>query len=98
MFSLRFCDSEKEAEEVQKGGSSAEGGGERRTRESQEEAGLPGQLVEILERSSRALMNHVEAQNLNQRLDREQRKEQGESLVVALGKVADALGRIADKL
>lgn len=40
----------------------------------------------------------MEAQNLNFQLDREQRKDQANSLVLVLGRLADALGRIADKL
>lgn len=92
---------DKEAQEdVQKGSSSQEGRKRKRppAGEAEEEGSLPGQLIQILERNSRALMNHVEAQNVNHRLDREQRKEHGDSLVIVLGKVADALGRIADKL
>jgi hypothetical protein len=40
----------------------------------------------------------LEAQNANSRLDREQRRDQAASLAVVLGRLADALGRIADKL
>ncbi|BBM98860.1 protein MpTRIHELIX1 [Marchantia polymorpha subsp. ruderalis] len=40
----------------------------------------------------------IEAHNLNSQLDRTQRKEQGESLVGVLGKLAEALGKIAEKL
>ncbi|PAN37885.1 hypothetical protein PAHAL_7G130700 [Panicum hallii] len=59
---------------------------------------LQGQLVEILDRSSQMVAAQLEAQNINSRLDREQRKEQVSSLLGVLGKVADALYRIADKL
>ncbi|OEL16646.1 Trihelix transcription factor ASR3 [Dichanthelium oligosanthes] len=59
---------------------------------------LQGQLVEILDRSSQMVAEQLEAQNINSRLDREQRKEQVSSLLGVLGKVADALFRIADKL
>lgn len=58
---------------------------------------LQGQLVEILDRSSQ-MVAQLEAQNINSRLDREQRKDQVSSLLGVLGKVADALYRIADKL
>jgi hypothetical protein len=40
----------------------------------------------------------LEAQNINCQLDREQRKDQVSSLLGVLGKVADALYRIADKM
>ncbi|CAL5027782.1 unnamed protein product [Urochloa decumbens] len=59
---------------------------------------LQGQLVEILDRSSQMVAAQLEAQNTNSRLDREQRKDQVGSLLGVLGKVADALYRIADKL
>ncbi|PUZ46917.1 hypothetical protein GQ55_7G121800 [Panicum hallii var. hallii] len=59
---------------------------------------LQGQLVEILDRSSQMVAAQLEAQNINSRLDREQRKEQVSSLLGVLGKVADALYRIAEKL
>ena len=59
---------------------------------------LQGQLVEILDRSSQMVAAQLEAQNINSRLDREQRKDQVGSLLGVLGKVADALYRIADKL
>nr|CAB3484377.1 unnamed protein product [Digitaria exilis] len=59
---------------------------------------LQGQLVEILDRSSQMVAAQLEAQNINSRLDREQRKDQVSSLLGVLSKVADALYRIADKL
>ncbi|RLM75399.1 trihelix transcription factor ASR3-like isoform X1 [Panicum miliaceum] len=59
---------------------------------------LQGQLVEILDQSSQMVAAQLEAQNINSRLDREQRKDQVSSLLGVLGKVADALYRIADKL
>jgi hypothetical protein len=40
----------------------------------------------------------LETQDLNCQLDREQRKDQANSLVLVLGRLADALGSIADKL
>uniref|UniRef100_A0A0D9W4E1 Myb-like domain-containing protein n=1 Tax=Leersia perrieri TaxID=77586 RepID=A0A0D9W4E1_9ORYZ len=59
---------------------------------------LQGQLIEILDRSSRLVAAQLEAQNINCQLDREQRKDQVSSLLGVLGKVADALYRIADKM
>ncbi|BAS89014.1 Os04g0397500, partial [Oryza sativa Japonica Group] len=59
---------------------------------------LQGQLIEILDRSSRMVAAQLEAQNINCQLDREQRKDQVSSLLGVLGKVADALYRIADKM
>lgn len=59
---------------------------------------LQGQLVEILDRSSQMVAAQLEAQNVNSRLNREQRKDQVSSLLGVLGKVADALYRIADEL
>ncbi|KAH7424387.1 hypothetical protein KP509_11G005800 [Ceratopteris richardii] len=56
------------------------------------------ELCTLLESSSKILTAHVETQNLNFHLDRAQRKEHAESLVSVLGKLADAVGRIADKL
>jgi len=78
--------------------------GEKRQRSDDNASGraamtnLQGQLVEILDRSSQMVAAQLEAQNINSRLDREQRKDQVGSLLSVLGKVADALYRIADKL
>ncbi|GJN27780.1 hypothetical protein PR202_gb15831 [Eleusine coracana subsp. coracana] len=59
---------------------------------------VQGQLIHILDRSGRMLAAQLEAQNINSRLDREQRKDQASSLLGVIGKMADALYRIADKL
>lgn len=56
------------------------------------------QLIDVLERNGKMLAAQLEAQNNNFQLDRDQRKGQGDSLVAVLNKLADALGRIADKL
>ncbi|XP_062184705.1 trihelix transcription factor ASR3-like isoform X2 [Phragmites australis] len=77
--------------------------GQKRQRSSDDISGragadLQGQLIEILDQSSRMVAAQLEAQNINSRLDREQRKDQVSSLLGVLGKVADALYRIADKL
>ncbi|XP_062219159.1 trihelix transcription factor ASR3-like [Phragmites australis] len=59
---------------------------------------LQRKLIEILDRNNRMVAAQLEAQNRNCQLDREQRKDQANGLVLVLGKLADALGRIADKL
>lgn len=56
------------------------------------------QLIEVLERNSRMLTTQLEAQHLNCQLDRDQRKDQANGLLNVLGKLADALEKIADKL
>ncbi|KQJ99628.1 trihelix transcription factor ASR3 isoform X2 [Brachypodium distachyon] len=61
-------------------------------------AGLQGKLLEILDRNNRMVAAQLEAQNVNWERDREQRRDQADSLAVVLGRLADALGRIADKL
>ncbi|KAK2634791.1 hypothetical protein Ddye_029583 [Dipteronia dyeriana] len=67
--------------------------------DGEEETGnMQPQLIEILEKNGKMLTTQLEAQNNNFKLDREQRKDQGDSLIVVLNKLADALGRIADKL
>ncbi|KAL7094096.1 hypothetical protein ACP275_11G080300 [Erythranthe tilingii] len=56
------------------------------------------QLVEALEKNGKLLSSQMEAQNSNLQLDREQRNGHVNSLITVLNKLADALGRIADKL
>lgn len=56
------------------------------------------QLVEILDRNSRMMTEQLEAQNMNCRLDREQRADMARSVVEVLGKLAEAIGKIAEKL
>ncbi|EHA8589586.1 trihelix transcription factor ASR3 [Cocos nucifera] len=87
------------ADNIENGSPSREG--QKRRRTSQDGAGdinLQSQLIEVLERNSRMLTAQLEAQNVNCQLDRDQRKDQTNSLLSVLGKLADALGRIADKL
>ncbi|XP_057419182.1 trihelix transcription factor ASR3-like [Lotus japonicus] len=55
-------------------------------------------IVKVMRRNSDILKAHLGAQNMNQQLAREQQKQQTESLVATLGKLADALTKIADKL
>ncbi|EOA27535.1 hypothetical protein CARUB_v10023675mg [Capsella rubella] len=59
---------------------------------------MQNQLIEILERNGQLLAAQLEVQNLNLKLDREQRKDHGDSLVAVLNKLADAVTKIADKL
>ncbi|MCO5563116.1 hypothetical protein L7F22_016752 [Adiantum nelumboides] len=59
---------------------------------------LKSHLFALLDNNSRILAAHVQSQNLNSQLDRDQRKAHASSLVAVLGKLADALGRIADRL
>nr|KYP75542.1 hypothetical protein KK1_008281 [Cajanus cajan] len=63
-----------------------------------EEETLQYQLIDVLERNGKMLSAQLEAQNINFQLDREQRKDHSSNLVSVLDKLADALGRIADKL
>ncbi|KAH7442664.1 hypothetical protein KP509_03G098100 [Ceratopteris richardii] len=59
---------------------------------------MKSHLFALLENNSRIMAAHVQSQNLNSQLDRDQRKEHADSLIAVLGKLADALGRIADRL
>ncbi|KAJ7568902.1 hypothetical protein O6H91_01G052400 [Diphasiastrum complanatum] len=56
------------------------------------------QLVALLENNCKVLSEHIEAQNHNNELDRAQRKQQADSLVSVLGKLADALEIISARL
>lgn len=64
----------------------------------EETMSLQNQLINVLERNSKMLTAQLEAQNTNFQLDRVQRKDHADSLVTVLNKLADALGKIADKL
>ncbi|ERN12336.1 hypothetical protein AMTRI_Chr01g137540 [Amborella trichopoda] len=55
-------------------------------------------ILSILERNGRVLAAHIESHNLNCEMDRNQRSEQAQKLVGVLGKLAEALSKIADKL
>lgn len=82
------------------GSTSQEGRKRRRfaTEEDEETISLQNQLVDVLEKNGKLLSSQLEAQNANFQLDREQRKDDSSSLIGVLNKLADALGRIADKL
>lgn len=66
--------------------------------EGDEEMYLQHQLIETLERNGTILSSQLEVQNNNFQSDMELRKDHGNSLIAVLNKLADALGRIADKL
>lgn len=66
--------------------------------EEDETRNLQDQLVEVLERNGTLLSSQLESQNIHLQLEREQRKDHVNSLISVLNKLADALGRIADKL
>lgn len=87
------------AQNLEKGSPSHEGHKRRRTSpEGEEDDDLQTKLIEILERNNRMLTAQLKVQNLNFQLDRDERKDQTNGLLVVLGKLADALGKIADKL
>ncbi|KZV44072.1 hypothetical protein F511_10743 [Dorcoceras hygrometricum] len=56
------------------------------------------QLIEALEKNGKLLGLQLETHNSHLQLEREQRKEHMNGLITVLNKLADALGRIADKL
>lgn len=64
----------------------------------EETINVQNQLIDILEKNGKLLTAQLEVQNTNFQLEREQRKEHADGLVAVLNKLADALGKIADKL
>ncbi|KAF2288367.1 hypothetical protein GH714_007085 [Hevea brasiliensis] len=64
----------------------------------EETINVQNQLIDVLEKNGKMLTAQLKAQNTNFQLDREQRKDHADSLVAVLNKLADALGKIADKL
>lgn len=75
--------------------------GRKRHRTSQDEVinnNPYSKLIEVLERNNTVIMAQLEAQKLNIQLDRDQRREQADRLLAILDKVADVLGKFADKL
>ncbi|KAL2484421.1 Homeodomain-like superfamily protein [Abeliophyllum distichum] len=68
------------------------------TDEERETTNMQHRLIEALERNGKFLSSQLEVQNTHLQLDREQRKDHVNSLITVLNKLADALGRIADKL
>ncbi|XP_014496636.1 trihelix transcription factor ASR3 [Vigna radiata var. radiata] len=80
-------------------GSTSQGGRKRkRFSTDAEEESLQSQLIDVLEKNGKMLRDHLEAQNTNFQLDRQQQKDTATNIVAVLDKLADALGRIADKL
>ncbi|KAI7984801.1 Trihelix transcription factor ASR3 [Camellia lanceoleosa] len=63
-----------------------------------EDTNLEERFIKVLEKNSNMLNAQLVAQNINYQLDREERKEQNDSLLGALSKITDALGMIANKL
>ncbi|KAK6153868.1 hypothetical protein DH2020_013507 [Rehmannia glutinosa] len=55
-------------------------------------------LIKVLERNTNLLNAQLEEQKSNRQLDREQQKDQHNSLMAALSKITDALEKIANKL
>lgn len=83
------------------GSTSHEGRKRRRLMEDDDHGeGVPleNQLIQVLERNGRMLSAQLDSYNMNMKLDREERKDHSTSLVAVLNKLADSLGRIADKL
>ncbi|KAG6521822.1 hypothetical protein ZIOFF_018955 [Zingiber officinale] len=75
--------------------------GRKRHRTSQDEVinnNSYRKLIEVLERNNTVIMAQLEAQKLNIQVDRDQRREQADRLLTILDKVADVLGKFADKL
>ncbi|XP_021722993.1 trihelix transcription factor ASR3-like [Chenopodium quinoa] len=60
--------------------------------------GEQDELCQVLEKNGRILSAQLDAYNINLKLDREERRDHANSLVAVLNKLADSLGRIADKL
>ncbi|RDY08964.1 Trihelix transcription factor ASR3, partial [Mucuna pruriens] len=80
-------------------GSTSQGGRKRkRLATDGEEETLQSQLIDVLEKNGKMLRDQLEAQNINFQLDRQQQKDTASNIVAVLDKLADALGRIADKL
>ncbi|KAL2329693.1 hypothetical protein Fmac_017274 [Flemingia macrophylla] len=84
-------------------GSTSQGAARKRKRfpmdgEEVEDETFQSQLIDVLEKNGKMLRDQLEAQNINLQLDRQQQKDTASNIVAVLDKLADALGRIADKL
>ncbi|GER45574.1 homeodomain-like superfamily protein [Striga asiatica] len=81
-------------------GSESQEGVKRRRQSSgdSQNADVDNSLIKSLERTTNLLSAHLEEQKLSRQVEREQQKEQHGSLMAALGKIIDALEKIADKL
>ncbi|XP_051116342.1 trihelix transcription factor ASR3 [Andrographis paniculata] len=94
-------DSEKQAEPEADDHGSQEGRKRKRDATDQGGAGtanLEHQLIDVLVKNGEVLSSMLESQNVQHRLEREQRNDHANGLLTVLNKLADALGRIADKL
>lgn len=99
MFCIAGTANEKQsASNTEKAYPAQDGRKRKRSPSEDRDTQLQGQLIDVLERNSKMLTTQLETQNVNCELDRNQRKDQTNSLVAVLSKVADALGKIADKL
>ncbi|CAH8331545.1 unnamed protein product [Eruca vesicaria subsp. sativa] len=100
----RVKERDTEAANPEAGSTSQEARKRKRTSDSEDEekeegtTSMQNQLIQILERNGQLLAAQLEVQNTNLKLDREQRKDHGDSLVAVLNKLADAVAKIADKL
>ncbi|KAE9602712.1 hypothetical protein Lalb_Chr12g0202481 [Lupinus albus] len=65
---------------------------------SEDTTDFSNNIIKVLRRNTNMMKTYLGAQNMNHQLAIEQQKEQSNTLVAALGKVTDALTKIADKL
>ncbi|CAK7336826.1 unnamed protein product [Dovyalis caffra] len=80
------------------GSMSREGKKRRLSSDECEDTDLEDRLIKVLGRNMNMLKSQLQAQNINCKLDREERKDQNDSLVSALNKLTDAIVKIADKI
>lgn len=59
---------------------------------------LQDQLINVLEENFQMLSAQIQAKTINYERDRNQRKDQNDSLIEVLNKLTDAVVKIADKL
>ncbi|KAE9610176.1 hypothetical protein Lalb_Chr07g0183791 [Lupinus albus] len=65
---------------------------------SEDATDFSNNIIKVLRRNTNIMKAYLGAQSINQQLAREQQKEQSDNLVAALGKLTDAMTKIADKL
>ncbi|CAL0325258.1 unnamed protein product [Lupinus luteus] len=65
---------------------------------SEDATDFSNNIMKVLRRNTNIMKAYLGTQSINQQLAREQQKEQSENLVAALGKLTDAMTKIADKL
>ncbi|OIW17795.1 hypothetical protein TanjilG_06480 [Lupinus angustifolius] len=66
--------------------------------ENDDTTNFSNDVIKVLRRNTNIMKTYLEAQNMNHQLAMEQQKEQSDKLVAALGKITDAITKIADKL